>query len=144
MISTNGKRKLEYRLTVYGVPVAQGRPRFARVGKGVRTYDPGKSKSWKESVKEQIIEQGVKYLDAPLAIGMVFYLPRPKSLPKKVKHHVKKPDIDNLGKACKDALKGIAYRDDSLIVESIVRKEYGDPPRVDILLYTLSDEEGGK
>jgi len=41
---------------VYGNPVAQGRPRFARRGNFVATYDPKESKSWKETVKWQAIE----------------------------------------------------------------------------------------
>ena len=61
---------------------------------------------------------------------LYFHLPRPKSLPKRVVHHVKKPDADNLAKAIKDAMRGVVYKDDSQIVELIVRKQYGDPPRV--------------
>lgn len=41
---------------VTGSSVAQGRPRFRRTGNHVHTYDPAKSKSWKESVRWQAIE----------------------------------------------------------------------------------------
>nr|WP_244887283.1 RusA family crossover junction endodeoxyribonuclease [Lysinibacillus odysseyi] len=37
--------------TVPGTVQAQKRPRFSRVGKGVRTHDAPKSKSYKELVK---------------------------------------------------------------------------------------------
>ena len=53
-----------------------------------------------------------------------FYLLRPKSLPKKIEHHVKKPDLDNLMKAIKDALKGVCYRDDSQIISVTATKKY--------------------
>ena len=38
-----------------------------------------------------------------------------------------KPDDDNLLK-CRDALKGVVFRDDALFVESTVRKFYGEKP----------------
>ncbi len=119
--------------TVYGSPVAQGRPRFARAGNFVRTYDPEKSRSWKQDVKAQVLDalKGTPEIhDGPLGVKLYFHLPRPKSLPKKVVHHVKKPDADNLAKAIKDALRGVVYRDDSQIVTLVVSKQYGDPPRV--------------
>ena len=76
--------------------------------------------------------------DGPLALKLYFHLPRPKSLPKKVRHHIKKPDADNLCKAIKDACRGILYRDDSQIVTLVVTKEYGDPPRVTIGLEAVA------
>ena len=38
------------RVEVPGDPVAQGRPRFARRGKFVSTYDPPKSRAYKQEV----------------------------------------------------------------------------------------------
>lgn len=40
------------RLTIPGEPVAQGRPRFSRRGKYVSTYDPPKSRGYKEYIKQ--------------------------------------------------------------------------------------------
>jgi Holliday junction resolvase RusA-like endonuclease len=120
--------------TVYGSPVAQGRPRFARIGGFVRTYDPSKSKNWKQDVKAQVLQQlggaPPALLEGPLELQVVFHLPRPKSLPKRVTHHVKKPDCTNLVKGIEDALNGILWRDDSQLVDVSLRKVYGDPPRV--------------
>ena len=123
-------------LTVYGVPVAQGRPKFFRRGNHVGAYDPKKSRDYKGSIRLQAIEQlrenGMMpplYEDA-LVMEVYAYLPRPKTLPKRVTHHIKRPDADNIAKGCKDALKGVVYKDDSQIVELMVCKFYGDPPRV--------------
>src|SRR3972149_3053602 len=105
-------------ITVYGSPVAQGRPRFFRRGNFVGTYDPGKSRDWKRTVAAQVLTAlgGQSAIhEGPLALELYFYLPRPKSLSKKVRHHVKKPDIDNLAKGAKDAMKGILYRDNSQV-----------------------------
>ena len=75
------------------------------------------------------------------------YYPIPKSTSKKQHQAMldgqirptKKPDWDNIGKIICDALNGIAYKDDSAIVEAMVEKYYSDEPRVEVLL-----EEAGK
>lgn len=123
---------------VHGNPVAQGRPRFFRRGSFVGCYDPSKSKSWKETIAWQAVENKVPLLDGALDMRLVFSLKRPKTLPKKVVHHVKKPDLDNLTKAVKDALNGIAYKDDSQIISCMALKRYGEPLGVQIQIY-----EGG-
>ena len=127
-------------LTVYGVPVAQGRPKFFRRGNHVGAYDPKKSRDYKSSIRIQALDQLSRggtmpplYEDA-LKMDVTAYLPRPKTLPKRVLYHVKRPDADNIAKGCKDALKGVVYKDDSQIVELRVRKVYGAPPRVVIAL----------
>jgi len=126
--------------TVYGSPVPQGRPRFFRRGNHVGVYDPAKSKDWKSEIRRQAIEQKAKILDGPLNMNLYFYLPRPKSLPKKVLYHIKKPDVDNLVKAVKDSLKGVCYHDDSQIICIVASKEYDAQPRVEILVMKAIDE----
>jgi Holliday junction resolvase RusA-like endonuclease len=44
----------------------------------------------------------------------------------------KRPDWDNLGKLVSDSLNGLAYKDDSQIVEATAAKYYSDRPRVEI------------
>lgn len=129
-MTTEGFKMGKIEFTVYGSPVPQGRPRFARVGNFVRTYDPASSKSWKETVKWQAIENKAVFMDGALWMSLCFKLPRPRSLAKKVKHHTKKPDLDNLVKGVKDGLKGICYRDDSQVVQMTVSKEYSEQPGV--------------
>ena len=111
-------------LQIFGDPVAQGRPRAFRRGNHIGMYDPIKSKSWKETVKWQAIEQKARNMEGALILELIFLLKRPKSLPRKVLYHVKKPDLDNLVKAIKDALKGICYKDDSQIVRIYAEKIY--------------------
>jgi Holliday junction resolvase RusA-like endonuclease len=45
-----------------------------------------------------------------------------------------KPDLDNIVKIVADALNGLAYTDDSRVVEVIVRKRYGSNPRCEVKL----------
>jgi Holliday junction resolvase RusA-like endonuclease len=130
---------------IYGDPVAQGRPRFARRGNFVSTYDPKKSKEWKEDVKIQAIKCKPMVLQGALTMKLLFCLPRPKSLPKKVKHHIKKPDLDNLCKAVKDALEGVCYERDQQVMELYLKKEYvkdGLPTGVQVVIKELQNENG--
>lgn len=133
---------LPFHCRVYGLPLAQGRPRAARFGSGVRVYDPATSRDWKRTIQAQVLTiKPTAPFDCPLAMELSFIFPRPKSLPKRVLHHTKRPDIDNLFKAVSDALNGILYRDDSLIVQLVTRKVYGEEPGVAIHLYEL-DAQG--
>lgn len=128
---------------VYGLPQAQpraGRRTFA-VAPGVfktRSFDPPKAVDWKRTVMLQVLPVKPRVpLDDPLGMELIFHLPRPVSLPKKVVHHTKKPDLDNLTKGVKDALRQVVYRDDSLIAEFSGRKVYSEAPGVEIRIWRL-------
>lgn len=141
---------------VPGLPIAQGRPRFKAVRMGqftkVSVYDPKRSEEWKEHVRKWVWRVR-PFMPAQHGIAVCmtlrFVLPRPQRLPKKVRHHVKKPDLDNLVKAVKDALggtrakrkkgviikparPGLVYANDSQVVELHARKVYGSKIGVQI------------
>lgn len=130
--------------TVYGNPVAQGRPRAYLTRSGhIDMYDPEKSAVWKNRVAIASLPYRPRVpSEAPLVLEITFWLMRPKSLPKWVQYHTKKPDLDNLEKGIKDALEGIYYRNDSQICDKHSRKRYGDTPRVEIDLREIDDDEG--
>ena len=130
-----------FQLRVYGLPVPQGRPRaFVTPSGHASVYDPKKSKDWKNLVREQVIsaERPTEPWRGAIELSLTFFLPRPVSLPKKVIHHTKRPDCDNLAKAVKDALKGLVYHDDSQVVELHVEKGYDSTPGVEIHAMELS------
>lgn len=129
------------RLTIPGEPVAQGRPRFSRRGKYVSTYDPPKSRGYKEYIK-QIARQElhIEPLTGSIRINVKVYrgiqkygskLTRRKKQDGIIRPTVK-PDTDNYYKAVSDALTGILWVDDNQIVEIHVGKWYSDQPRVEI------------
>ena len=55
----------------------------------------------------------------------------------------KKPDWDNSGKIIADSLNEIAYKDDSQIVDGMVRKFYGETPKVIVVIKeAITNEQG--
>lgn len=127
--------------TVYGEPVAQGRPRAAAVNGQVVMYDPQKSRDYKYYVRLAAAQhKPPKPLEGELEVVIDVYRSIPKSMPKRKRQlalqgkirPVTKPDVDNYVKAIKDALSGIIWKDDKQVVSLTVRKWYSDMPRVEI------------
>lgn len=130
----------EVRFTVIGKPFGKQRPKFARVGSHVKTYTPEETVNYENLVKLSY-PRGEK-LEGGVVAEIVGVFPVPKSASKKNRAkmlngeipYTKKCDCDNLAKSILDALNGIAYDDDSQVCKLYVRKEYGDVPRVEVLL----------
>ncbi len=121
--------------TILGDPRPQGRPRFYRRGNFVGAYDPKKSRNYKQTLAAQIAAQNPEYIqDGAISLECEFIFARPKTLPKKVVDHTKKPDLDNLLKALKDAMTGIVWHDDAQIVSLSARKDYGDVPGIKMVV----------
>lgn len=125
---------------VPGQPVAQSRPRFARRGNFVQTYDAAPAKDYKSWVKSCAIDAmqtaGLSIIkrDVPLYLRVTISLQKPKSAGKKVVQPTKKPDCDNVLKGLQDAMESIVYEADQQIVAVSVRKQYAETPGVLILL----------
>ncbi len=124
------------RFIVPGAPVPQPRQRHRIAGfKGgkqfVQNYtartDP--VNLYKAMVQQEAAKLFSAPADGPIMVEITFLLPRPGSMiwkkrpmPRAV--HTSRPDGDNLFKAATDALKGIAWRDDTQICDHIVHKRY--------------------
>lgn len=98
-----------------GTPAAQGNHRTSRNG-GI--YDSNKNlRPWRDSVTAAAFGAGPK-LEGPLAVRMIFTLPRPKSTPKKVVLPAKKPDLGKLARAVEDAITDAGlWHDDAQVVQ---------------------------
>lgn len=127
------------RVRVFGLPVAQGRPRAFKLPSGqIRMYDPATSRDWKRTVLAQVLERKPPVpVEGPLTMTLVFEVPRPKSTPKRVQYPIKRPDLSNMLKAIEDALTGVVYRDDAQIVELSVTKRFGPTPGVAVRVEAL-------
>jgi Holliday junction resolvase RusA-like endonuclease len=143
-----GRRRVEF--TVIGVAAPQGSTKsfgfHLKDGSGravygnngepmirtVTTSDNPSVKEWRrlvaDAAQRQIVQcEGFAIFTGAIAIDIVFALPRPRSLPKKVTAHTKKPDLDKLLRSTVDAMKGVVWSDDSQITEARIRKRYADP-----------------
>lgn len=105
---------------VPGIPVAKARPRFVRVGAGVRTFTPPTSARFEERVRLSAQQAGVRIQnDGPVELRVVAYWPmtgaplKRGSRPGRLR--TARPDVDNVLKAIADALNGIAYKDDAQV-----------------------------
>lgn len=113
--------------------------------------DNDKSKGWKDKVAQAAGEQYRNpILDCPLIVEFVFYRTRPKghfgtgrnegivkdSAPA---HPMTKPDVLKLARAVEDALTGVVWRDDALIVDERIAKRFGDRDRVEIRVWPAEE-----
>jgi Holliday junction resolvase RusA-like endonuclease len=133
--------------TVYAVPQPKGSTK-AFIPKGwirpIITSDNARNKGW-----EQLVAEGASRAIAKLPaasrgllvdgvrLTVAFYLPRPKKFQRRGVYpaHVTKPDLDKLVRSVKDALKRIAWQDDSQVVDVVAMKRYAaidDVPHADI------------
>jgi len=103
---------------VPGKPAAQGSKRY--LGPGRPPIEQSKAvKPWRADVRAaaQAARTGPP-LDGPIVLVVEFVMPRPTSTPKsRTPPAVKRPDIDKQCRAVCDALSGLAWKDDSQIVD---------------------------
>ena len=76
----------------------------------------------------------------PVSMTMDFYFAKPPSIPKKRTEMSVRPDVSKLVRATEDSLTGLLYADDAQVVESIARKHYGTPERVEVCVRIVEGE----
>lgn len=135
---------------IYGEPQGKGRPKFSVVAGHARARTPDQTVLYENLVKTEYRSQSGERFpdDAMLDVRIFAFYSIPKGAGKKKRQAMldrkirptKKPDYDNIGKVICDALNGIAYRDDAQIVDAMVRKFYGDTPRVIVSISDINAE----
>lgn len=129
--------------TIPGMPQGKARPRVVRRGNFTSTYTPHQTVVYENLVRMEYKNQGGQGLymnDCPLRVELTAYFEPPASTSKKKLAQMleqrifplKKPDTDNIAKIVCDALNGVAYHDDSQIVELVVRKRFSTIPYVQV------------
>ncbi len=134
----------EIKFIVPGKPFGKQRPRMSRRGKFTTTYTPKETVEYENLVKISYFNStgGDSKLKGAIKAEIKGTFPIPKSTSQKQKEkmisgeikYTKKIDCDNMAKSVLDALNNIAYDDDSQIYDLKVKKEYGENPRVEIIL----------
>lgn len=132
-------------IRVPGNPVGKGRARSARLPNGKTThYTPAKTRTWEGIARSMAIEamKGRDPVRDPVRISLIITHAVPDSWPLwkqnlalagRIEPTVK-PDADNVEKAVKDALNGVAWHDDCQVVSCAMEKLYGRHPGVRILV----------
>lgn len=117
-------------LTVYGLPAPQGSTK-AFMRRGMRhpivTADCARTKPWRQAIVDVARQElrGRAPAEGPLSLGVTFYLPRPKSAPRRVVEPATRPDLDKLLRALCDALTAAGvWRDDAQLVHVVARKVF--------------------
>lgn len=122
--------------TILVEPVAKGRPKATRLPGGrILVYTPAKTRRAETAIREALVwKTGTFEAGVPLYMEVTFFRPRPKSSPKRVTMPVQKPDLDNYWKTLLDALAKFVYPADSQITTAILKKRFGSPPRIELLI----------
>ncbi|WCM71327.1 RusA family crossover junction endodeoxyribonuclease [Clostridium perfringens] len=126
-------------VVVVGKIRGKARPRVCRG----HAFTPKDTVQYEKLVRDCYKKQDGRYLEGSIKALIIAYYKIPKSYTKKrvqvirdgLEKPTKKPDADNIGKVILDSLNGVAYKDDSQIVELRVIKRYTeDDERVEFKL----------
>lgn len=133
---------------VEGKPQGKSRARTfydKRVGK-MRSVTPEQTKDYESLIRWSYKAAGGQYMGEKLiSVDIQAFYPIPKSYSKKKAEAANsgdirpttKPDLDNCAKAVLDALNGVAFYDDSQVVDLTVRKFYGERPYIKVTIIPL-------
>lgn len=141
------------RIWVPGIPRPGGSKKaffIKSLGRAVITEDNKRSKDWRNSVAFMAADHIKTPLSGALEVSFLFVMPRPKghygtgryagmlkaSAPK---YPTTKPDITKLIRSTEDAMKGIAWGDDSQVAHQDGYKAYGDNPGCTITIRMLDE-----
>ncbi len=124
--------------SVPGEPVPQPRPRVSTRGGFARAYVPAKHPvhAYRQSLAAAARAAGLSDTGEPLNVVIDAVFVRPKSHVRKsgVKPDAPKlprPDVDNIAKACLDALQDV-IGDDTCVARLVIEKSYGTEARTTV------------
>ena len=127
-------------IVIEGLPVAKGRPKFARRGNFVTTYTPEKTREYENrvAIEARTAMRGMGLMTRPVKIDIQIFLPIPTSYSKAKAQAcregktvpTKKPDWENVAKSVCDAFNGVVWLDDSQVTDAHVSKRFSDSPCV--------------
>ncbi|MBO3333423.1 RusA family crossover junction endodeoxyribonuclease [Clostridium perfringens] len=126
-------------VVVIGRIRGKARPRVCRG----HAFTPKDTVQYEKLVRDCYKEQDGRYLEGYIKALIIAYYKIPKSYSKKrvqairdgLEKPTKKPDADNVAKIILDSLNGIAYKDDSQIIELRIIKRYTEEDeRIEFIL----------
>src|SRR5262245_54945311 len=121
---------------------AEDAHRAGTTPRAVVTLDDKPSKDWQALVASQAQDcAGDGLFVGAVVLTVTFRLPRPVSAPRRVIHHLTKPDLDKLTRNVLDALTGVLYADDKQVVDLHARKRYVFAPHPPSAHITLEEAD---
>ena len=135
---------MQIMFTVYGDPVAKGRPRFAKRGNFVQTYTPEKTKTYETEVAmmakaamgaSEALEGALEaFIYVTYAVPASYSKKRSEACLSGLEKHTKKPDLDNVVKSVVDGMDKIVFLNDSQITSIHATKVYGEIAKVEVMV----------
>ena len=135
---------IQIMFTVYGNPVAKGRPRFAKRGNFVQTYTPEKTKTYETEVAmmasaamgaSEALEGALEaFIYVTYAVPASYSKKRSEACLSGLEKHTKKPDLDNVVKSVVDGMDKIVFLNDSQITSIHATKVYGEIAKVEVMV----------
>lgn len=136
------------RFVVYGEAQSKGSMR-AFLPKGrkfpiVTSTNKG-LKAWEDAVRAAAQTVATdKLMAGAISLTVTFWFTRPKSLPKKITRHTRRPDTDKLIRGCTDALTKVLWVDDAQLVSIHAEKRYTatdrDTPKAEFVIENLEPD----
>lgn len=131
------------RFAIIGEVTGKARPRVTKWG----VHNTEKTVLYENLVKLSYQQQSKWYSEKALVVTINAFYSIPKSASNKNRELMlrgnlrpcKKPDIDNVAKIILDSLNGIAYKDDTQVVDLHVRKGYSEQPRVEVIIEEIRE-----
>lgn len=132
------------KIIIPGVPVPQARMRHFKRGGFVGTYDPNAEE--KAGIRRILQSSYAPVTPVFPRVSFLFYMPIPKSIPKKkmrlyesgTRKHDKKPDVDNLVKLYLDCLDGIVLDGDQKVSLGPCLKVYHKEPKTIVWVHSTT------
>lgn len=136
-------------IVMTGAPRGKGRPRFARIGAGVRAYTDAETEAYEGAIKAhaRVAMAGRAPFRYAVRVDICAHMPIPPSWPFKKREAARagrirptgKPDGDNIAKAIYDALNKVVWDDDAQIVHAVIVKRYSETPKLVIVAEAIED-----
>lgn len=126
--------------TVHGRPAPQGSKKVVgskKNGKAILVESSKGVKPWRQDVALYAFEamRGKPLFTTAVFLEVTFFMARPASIsPKKRMWPCVAPDLSKLVRSTEDALKGIVWYDDSLVVSTRSHKRYSEDGRTGAII----------
>lgn len=137
--------------TFFLEPSSCPRPRLNRSFKGKRNFVFVKGAREHKDLFDLLMKEVGNYpiITTPCKLNIEIFSPTPSSMNKvekilaelKLISNISKPDFDNYAKRYSDMIQATLISDDSLVVESHIKKKYSCKPRIEIIVEYLTEHE---